>query len=276
MGPETAARYAEGEVISRMTVLKATNLTKIYGGQKGTVPVKALDGFQLHVEEGEFVGIMGPSGSGKTTLLQLIGTIDRPTSGEITIRDQPLARLTGDALALFRRRQLGFIFQDVNLLDALTLKENIILPLVLESTPLADIEQRVERIAGQLHLQAELHRYPAEVSGGQMQRAAAARALIHQPALVLADEPTGNLDSKAAQSLMQALSGLNESQSTTILMVTHDPVSASYCRRILFIKDGRPFTEIRRGADRSHFFQQILDVLATMGGESYDLAYARR
>jgi ABC-type lipoprotein export system ATPase subunit len=259
-----------------MTVLTATNLTKIYGGAKGTVPVKALDGFQLHVEEGEFVGIMGPSGSGKTTLLQLLGTIDRPTSGEVIIREKKLSRLTGDALALFRRRQLGFIFQDFNLLDALTLKENIILPLVLEGRPLADVEQRVYTVAGQLGLQDELNRYPAEVSGGQKQRAAAARALIHEPALVLADEPTGNLDSRSAQSLMAALGSLNETQGTTILMVTHDPVSASYCRRILFIKDGRLFNEIRRGADRSHFFQQILDVLATMGGELYDLAYARR
>lgn len=259
-----------------MTVLTANNLTKVYGGMRGSVPVKALDSFQLHVEEGEFVGIMGPSGSGKTTLLQLLGTIDKPTSGEVIIRDQKLSRLNGDALAIFRRRQLGFIFQDFNLLDALTLKENIILPLVLEGMPLAMIEERVSAVAGQLGLQGELNRYPAEVSGGQKQRAAAARALVHRPALVLADEPTGNLDSRAAQSLMAALSSLNETQGTTIFMVTHDPVSASYCRRILFIKDGRLFNEIRRGTDPRHFFQQILDVLATMGGESYDLAYARR
>lgn len=259
-----------------MTVLKATNLTKIYGGQKGTVPVKALDSFQLTVEESEFVGIMGPSGSGKTTLLQLLGTIDTPTSGEIIIRDQKLTGLKGNDLALFRRRQLGFIFQDFNLLDALTLKENMILPLVLEGKSPAEINERVTAVASQLGLKDELNRYPAEVSGGQKQRAAAARALIHRPALVLADEPTGNLDSKSAKSLMEALSTLNETQGTTICMVTHDPVSASYCRRILFIKDGRLFNEIRRGTDRSHFFQQILDVLSTMGGESYDLAYARR
>lgn len=222
-----------------MSVLQALQLAKIDGGQRSVAAVKALDSFNLTVERGEFVGIMGPSGSGKTTLLQLLGTIDGPTSGEILLNGQSLTSLKGDALALFRRRNLGFIFQEFNLLDSLTLRENIVVPLALEGRP------------------------------------AAARALVHQPALILADEPTGNLDSRAARSLMEALERLNGESETTILPVTHDPVSASYCRRILFIKDGRPFTELRRGDDRPAFLQQILDVLSAMGGESYELTYAR-
>lgn len=259
-----------------MSVLQAINLTKIYGGQRSVAAVKALDSFNLNVEPGEFVGIMGPSGSGKTTLLQLLGTIDTPTSGEILLNGQSLTGLKGDGLALFRRRNLGFIFQDFNLLDSLTLKENIMIPLALEGRPPAELEERAAAIARRLGLEDVLHHYPYQVSGGQKQRAAAARALIHQPALILADEPTGNLDSRSSRSLMEALERLNLESETTILMVTHDPVTASYCRRILFIKDGRPFTELRRGADRPAFFQQILDVLSAMGGESYELTYARR
>lgn len=259
-----------------MSVLQVTNLTKIYGGQRTVAAVRALDSFNLTVDSGEFVGIMGPSGSGKTTLLQLLGTIDTPTSGEISLSGQPLTGLKGDSLALFRRRNLGFIFQDFNLLDSLTLRENIMVPLALDGRPAAELEQRVAAIAERLGINDVLHHYPYQVSGGQKQRAAAARALIHEPAMILADEPTGNLDSGSSRSLMEALERLNTESQTTILMVTHDPVSASYCRRILFIKDGRPFTEVRRGADRPAFFQQILDVLSAMGGESYDLTYARR
>jgi len=259
-----------------MSVLKAVDLTKVYGGQRGTVAVRALDSLNLTVEAGEFVGIMGPSGSGKSTLLHLLGTIDSPTSGEIEIGGEELSRLKGDALALFRRRRLGFIFQDFNLMDSLTLQENILLPLALERVPVAEIEQRVAAVAGRLGLMGELQRYPYEVSGGQKQRAAAARALIHRPDLVLADEPTGNLDSRSARALMESLAELNAETKATILMVTHDPVSASYCRRILFIKDGKPFTELRQGADRTALFHQILDVLSAMGGESDDLALARR
>lgn len=259
-----------------MAVLHAQNLTKIYGGQKGTVAVKALDVFNLSIEQGEFVGIMGPSGSGKTTLLQLLGTIDTPTSGEVTVNGQPLTRIKGNDLALFRRRHLGFIFQDFNLLDALTIKENIMIPLVLERRPVDEIEAKVSAISRRMGIAEVLSHYPYEVSGGQKQRAAAARALVHSPALVLADEPTGNLDSKSAKALMESLESLNEQEQATILMVTHDPVSASYCRRIVVIKDGRLFTELRRGSDRPKFFHQILDVLSAMGGDQYDLAYARR
>lgn len=255
-----------------MAVLQATNLTRIYGGQRGAVAVRALDGLDLSVEAGEFVGIMGPSGSGKTTLLQLLGTIDAPTAGEVTVAGQKLSALKGDALALFRRRRLGFIFQEYNLLDSLTVKENIILPLALEKVAPAEIEERVGRLAERLGIAQVLGHYPYECSGGQKQRAAAARALIHEPALVLADEPTGNLDSKSARALMEALEGLNDREGATILMVSHDPMTASYCKRILFIKDGRLHTELRRGADRRRFLQQILDVVAAMGGEPYDAA----
>lgn len=259
-----------------MSVLHTRHLTKIYGGQKGTVAVKALDAFNLTIEKGEFVGIMGPSGSGKTTLLQLLGTIDTPTSGEVTVNGQPLTRIKGNDLALFRRRHLGFIFQEFNLLDALTIKENIMIPLVLERRPVEEIEAKVLAISRRMGIAEVLSHYPYEVSGGQKQRAAAARALVHSPALVLADEPTGNLDSKSAKALMESLESLNAQEQATILMVTHDPVSASYCRRIVVIKDGKLFTELRRGSDRPKFFHQILDVLSAMGGDQYDLAYARR
>jgi len=252
-------------------VLEATNLTRIYGGKKGTLAVKALDGFDLTVEKGEFVGIMGPSGSGKTTLLQLLGTIDTPTAGRVVIDGQPMDQVKGNDLALFRRRKLGFIFQDYNLLDALTMQENIMLPLVLEGRPAAQVDAAARQMAARLGIADVLSHYPYEVSGGQKQRAAAARALVHSPALVLADEPTGNLDSRSARTLMQSLETLNAEEQATIVMVTHDPVTASYCRRILVIKDGRLFTEIRRGADRTQFFHRILDVLSAMGGGSYDL-----
>lgn len=259
-----------------MPVLQATNLTKIYGGGKGSVSVRALDSFNLTVEAGDFVGIMGPSGSGKTTLLQLLGTIDAPTSGEIVVNGEQIGKLKDNELALFRRRQLGFIFQDFNLLDSLTLRENMMIPLVLEERPVTEITAKLTALADQLGITPELDRYPHEVSGGQKQRAAAARALMHRPALLLADEPTGNLDSTSANALMESLALLNEQEQATVVMVTHDPVMASYTRRILFIKDGRLFNEVRRGSDRGEFFQQILHVLSAMGGGSYDLTYARR
>lgn len=240
-------------------------MTRVYGGTKGSVAIKALNAVDLKVDEGEFLGIMGPSGSGKTTLLQVLGTIDTPTSGEVFVQGESLLGLKGEDLALFRRRRLGFIFQEFNLLDALTLQENIIIPLVLERRPIAEIQQQVDQVAARLGIVDVLNKYPYEVSGGQKQRAAAARALIHKPTLVLADEPTGALDSRSAKALMESLAALNEQDRATILMVTHDPVSASYCKRVLFIRDGRPYTEVRRGSSREQFYQQILDVLAAIG-----------
>lgn len=259
-----------------MSVLQATNLTKVYGGKAAEAAVTALDHVSFTVGPGEFVGIMGPSGSGKSTLLQLIGTIDSPTSGELLLEGAPLKGLKGEALAQFRRTKLGFIFQEYNLLDSLTLRENILVTLALERVKPAEMAQRAEAVAERLGIRAVLDRYPYEVSGGQRQRAAAARALIHNPALMLADEPTGALDSKSAKALMESLQALNQQDRTTILMVTHDALSASYCSRILFLKDGRIWNELRSGGDRASFYQEILDVVAAMGGDTLQPALARR
>lgn len=257
-----------------MSVLKAQGLGKIYSS-KGNVVYKALEDINLEVEAGEFVGVMGPSGSGKTTLLNLLATIDRPTSGAIEINGVNPTKLTDNKLALFRRRELGFVFQDFNLLDTLSMKDNIILPLVLEGMAPRQIEQRLAPIVDMLGIAAIMDKRTYEVSGGQKQRAAIARAIIHEPSLVLADELTGNLDSKSARDVMDALKDMNEKLKATVLMVTHDPFSASYCQRIVFIKDGKFFSEIRRGGNRQAFFQQILDALSVLGGNFDDVPFAR-
>lgn len=254
-----------------MKILEAKQVTKIYGREGQGATHQALTQFDLTVEQGEFVGIMGPSGSGKTTLLQLLGTIDRATSGQIWIAGQDVAQMNDQELADFRRTRLGFIFQEFHLLDSLTLKENILIPLVLEKRSVAEMEKRVDELAEYLGIHDVLDHRPYEVSGGQKQRAAAARALVHTPALILADEPTGNLDSTSAKALMESLAGLNEEEKATILTVTHDPFTASYCKRVIFIKDGRFFTEIRRGSSRQSFFEQIMHVTTALGGESYEL-----
>jgi ABC-type lipoprotein export system ATPase subunit len=257
-----------------MPVLEVKQLSKVYG-QKWGATHKALREFDLTIEEGEFVGVMGPSGSGKTTLLQLIGTIDQPTSGKIFVRGKETTTMNSKELATFRRQHLGFIFQDYQLLNSLTLKENIMIPLILEKKPIDEIEARLTVLAERLGIEQVLHHYPYEVSGGQKQRAAAARALIHQPDLILADEPTGNLDSKAAKALMESLVQLNQTEQATIMTVTHDPFTASYCSRVIFIKDGMFFNQIQRGEDRQTFFQQIMQVLSRLGGESHEFANAR-
>lgn len=258
-----------------MNVLQATSLKKVYGSEKGEVVHTALDGLSLKVDAGEFVGVMGPSGSGKTTLLNILATIDKPTAGEVEINGVNPAQLKEKDLALFRRKQLGFVFQDFNLLDTLSIKENIILPLVLDNTKLSEIEQRVMNVAQLLNIESILDKRTYEVSGGQQQRAAAARAIIHEPAIVLADEPTGNLDSKASKDLMESFKGLNEQQQTTILMVTHDPYAASFCERIVFIQDGAFFSEIRKGSNRQAFFQDILDGLSLLGGDVREFSHPR-
>lgn len=248
-----------------MIVLKADNVSKVYGG-RFSVRHQALDNISLTVRKNEYVGIMGPSGSGKTTLLNILATIDSPSSGTIEIQGVNPKNIKGDALAMFRRKNLGFIFQDFNLLDTLSIRDNILLPLVLESMPLPEMEHRLSMVSDILSIGHILHKRPNETSGGEQQRAAAARAVIHNPALILADEPTGNLDSKTARDLMECLSTLHQKQDSTLLVVTHDPYVASFCQRILFIRDGKFYTEIRRGDNRQAFFQQILDTLALIGG----------
>lgn len=250
-------------------VLIAKNVKKVYGSRGNIYP--ALDDINLEIKEGEFIGIMGPSGSGKTTLLNVLSTIDRPTGGSISIDGDNIIKMNEDKLSSFRRDKLGFIFQDFNLLDTLTIKENIVLPLALSKVKPVVIERKVANIANTLGISDLFNKYPYEVSGGQKQRTAAARAIIHDPKLILADEPTGALDSKSSTELLQCLSELNEKNQSTIMMVTHDAFAASYCKRIIFIKDGNLFTELVRGVSRKEFFQKILDVLKTLGGDTNDL-----
>ncbi|WP_251862470.1 ABC transporter ATP-binding protein [Clostridium sp. Marseille-Q2269] len=245
-----------------MSILKVENITKIYGGKKGGMKFKALDKFSLEIEKGEFVGVMGPSGSGKTTLLNIMATIDTPTSGELFINGTNPTKLDEKKIAIFRRKELGFIFQDFNLLDSLSVKENIILPLILEKAHVHGIEKKLDEITTLLNIKDILNKKPYEISGGQQQRAACARALIHNPSIILADEPTGNLDSKASQDVMETLTNLNNEKKATIMMVTHDPFSASFCKRIIMIKDGKYFLEIVNGGNRQAFFKEIMDSLS--------------
>ncbi|MFT4416134.1 ABC transporter ATP-binding protein [Fredinandcohnia humi] len=255
-----------------MPVLDVKMIEKIYGGQ---VVHKALDTINFSVEKGEFVGIMGPSGSGKTTLLNLIATIDQPTSGEIFINQKNPHLLNRKETALFRRRELGFVFQHFNLLDTLTVEENIVLPLTLDGMSVKEMDRKLLEVSKKLGIDQILKKRTYEISGGQMQRTAIARSIIHGPSLVLADEPTGNLDSKSSKDVMETFSTINKEDGATILMVTHDAVAASYCHRVIFIKDGKLYNEIYRGDNRQAFFQRILDMLALLGGDSRDLSAVR-
>ena len=244
------------------SLLQVTGLTKVYG--KRGAATRALDGVDLSLEAGEYVGIMGASGSGKTTLLNCVSTIDKPTSGSILVEGRELTR--------FRRERLGFIFQDCNLLDTLTAFENIALSLSIVGTPAGEIRPRVEETAQLLGIGDCLDKYPYQMSGGQQQRCAAARAIVTHPALVLADEPTGALDSKSARMLLERLEVLNRERGTTILMVTHDAFTASCCRRVVFLRDGQIFQELSRGElDRRAFFAQIIRVITQLGGEMEDV-----
>ncbi|MBC1522056.1 ABC transporter ATP-binding protein [Listeria aquatica] len=251
-------------------VLEAKHVRKVYGS-KGNV-YTALANISLEIYEGEFVGIMGPSGAGKSTLLNVLSTIDQPTSGEVMINGRDLEDMDEQEMSLFRRNQLGFIFQDYNLLDTLSLRENIILPLALAKHSVAEIEERLDFVADVFSIRPILDKYPTEVSGGQKQRTAASRAIIANPNLIFADEPTGALDSKSAADLLESFCSLNEERKSTILMVTHDAFAASFCKRILFITDGEIYTEIYRGSKtRKEFFQKILDILAKLGGNMNDI-----
>ena len=248
------------------TILQVDDIQKFYGN-KGNL-TKAIDHISLSVEKGEFLGIMGASGSGKTTLLNCISTIDTVTSGHIYIEGKDITELQGAMLSDFRGKKLGFIFQDFNLLDTLTAYENISLALSIAGMKPGDINERVLQVAKALNIQEVLEKYPYQMSGGQQQRVAAARAIVINPAIVLADEPTGALDTNSSRMLLTMLTELNEQLDATILMVTHDAFSASYCKRILFIKDGKVFNELHRGGDtRKEFFAKILEVVSVLGGE---------
>ncbi len=250
-------------------ILTVENLTKIYGG-KGS-RTNALRGLDFSVWPGEFVGIMGPSGSGKTTLLNCVSTIDAPSGGSITVDGARLTGLKGKALARFRRERLGFIFQDCNLLDTLTGLENIALALTINGTDPRKVEGEARKAAELLGVGEVLDKFPYQMSGGQQQRVAAARAIVTRPALILADEPTGALDSKSAKVLLEQLELLNVQAGATILMVTHDAYAASWCRRILFLRDGALDRELRRGdRDRRSFFRELLSVVSELGGGADD------
>lgn len=253
-------------------MLEVQHLSKIYHGK---VPTRALTNINLTIAKGEFVGIMGPSGSGKTTLLNLVSTIDSPSSGEVLINGQNPHQMKKNELARFRRRYLGFVFQDFNLLDTLTIGENIVLPLTLDRKKVKEMEQKLIETAGKLGIEEILSKRTYEVSGGQRQRAAIARAIIHSPSLLLADEPTGSLDSKSSRTVMEMMEKINKTDCTTTMLVTHDPLAASYCDRVVFIKDGELYNEIHRGENRQSFFQEIIDMLSFLGGNAHDLSSVR-
>lgn len=247
-------------------VLKIENLKKYYG--VNTNITKAVDGISFSVLEGEFVAIMGASGSGKTTLLNCVSTIDTVTSGHIFVDNRDITTVKEDDLADFRKENLGFIFQDFNLLDTLTIEENIALSLIINNENTNKVDEKVKNIADKLGISDILKKFPYEVSGGQKQRCACARALINSPKLILADEPTGALDSKSSRLLLETMDEMNRKLKATILMVTHDSFSASFCKRVLFLKDGKFFNEIIKGEKtRKEFFNEILDMLTLLGGD---------
>ena len=250
-------------------VLEVNHVEKVYGSRNNVT--RALADVSFAVDRGEFVGIMGASGSGKSTLLNCVSTIDTVTSGNVVINGADVTRMKHVRLTRFRREQLGFIFQDSNLLDTLTARENIALPLTIARVPAKETLARVEQVAQRLDIAGVLDKYPYQMSGGQQQRVAAARALVTDPAIILADEPTGALDSKNARLLLESIEAMNRQYQATVLMVTHDSFAASYTNRVLFIRDGRIFTELRRGdSPRREFFDRIMEVVAMMGGEGSD------
>ncbi len=250
-------------------IIQVMNVTKIYGSK--TNKTVALTNVNFEINKGEFVGIMGPSGSGKSTLLNVISTIDRTTAGTIIYEDKDISTLKENALSDFRRKELGFIFQDFNLLDTLTVEENIVLPLAISRIHVKKIKQKVSEVVRILGIDDITKKFPFEISGGQKQRTAAARAIINNPRMVLADEPTGALDSKSSKELLTCMKKLNKELSSTILMVTHDAFAASYCDRILFIKDGSIYSELINSGQRKEFYNRIIDVLAMMGGDLNDV-----
>lgn len=248
-----------------MNILEATKIYKTYGNKYNKQEV--LKGISIQVKEGEFVSIMGASGSGKTTLLNVLSSIDRVSLGSIKIDGKEMTGLKEKQLAEFRKHHLGFIFQEYNLLDTLTVKENILLPLSISKTAKKEAEIKFQLVATELGIYDIKDKYPNEISGGQKQRTSAARAFIHEPSIIFADEPTGALDSKSASDLLNKLSDMNQKRKATILMVTHDPVAASYCSRVIFIKDGQIYTQLNKGEEsRPDFFKDIMKTQGVLGG----------
>ncbi|MFE0505938.1 ABC transporter ATP-binding protein [Peribacillus butanolivorans] len=249
------------------TILNVKQLQKEYTGE---IIYKALKDIDFHLGKSEFVAVMGPSGSGKTTFLNCISTIDRPTNGSIIINSKNPYELDDDELAKFRRTELGFVFQDFNLVHTLTVEENILLPLTLDSVNEKEMNKRLEEIVNFLGIGEILKKRTFEISGGQKQRVAIARAVIHEPNLLLADEPTGNLDSKSVNSVMTLFESINKTFNTAILMVTHDAYVASFAQRVIFIKDGCLYNEIHRGKNKQQFYQEIMDTLTFLGGGQHE------
>ncbi|WP_433748127.1 ABC transporter ATP-binding protein [Falsibacillus pallidus] len=252
-----------------MSILEAVKLHKSYGNKWNKQEV--LKGIDLTIHEGEFVSIMGASGSGKTTLLNVLSSIDKVSEGSIKIENKEMTKMKEKQLAEFRKHHLGFIFQDYNLLDTLTVKENILLPLSISKTPRKEADQRFDELAEELGIHELKDKYPNEISGGQKQRTSAARAFIHNPSIIFADEPTGALDSKSASDLLNKLKSLNKTRKATIVMVTHDPVAASYSSRVIFIKDGQIYTQLNKGdQERQPFFQDIIKTQGVLGGVQHE------
>lgn len=252
-----------------MSILEANKIHKSYGNKFNKQEV--LKGVDLRIEQGEFVSIMGASGSGKTTLLNVLSSIDQVSSGTISIEGKEMTKMKEKQLAEFRKHYLGFIFQDYNLLDTLTVKENILLPLSITRISKKEANQKFETLAKELDIYELKDKYPNEISGGQKQRTSAARAFIHDPSIIFADEPTGALDSKSASDLLHKLSELNEKRKATIIMVTHDPVAASYSSRVIFIKDGQIYTQLVKGTEgRQEFFKDIMKTQGILGGVHHE------
>ncbi len=252
-------------------LLQAQNISKVYGEPNTENAVEALRDINFSVDHGEFVAIMGPSGSGKTTLLNVISGIDSPTEGSILIDSEALHEMNKEQQAIFRRRKIGFIFQDFNLLDSLDVKDNILLPMILEKQSQELLEQKLTQLSDLFGIQSILHKYPHEISGGQKQRVAISRALVNKPAIIFADEPTGNLDSNNAAILMESLKKIVDELHTTVLLVTHDVFAASYCQKVLFIKDGSLHSSIANKGNQQDFLQQIMNSLTVVGGKNHDI-----
>ncbi|SHJ95227.1 putative ABC transport system ATP-binding protein [Clostridium amylolyticum] len=250
-----------------MKVLECRKVIKVYDAFKGAQAVKALNDISFKVEDGEFLGVMGPSGSGKTTLLNILAGIDKATAGEVLIDGKNILTMKKDDMAIFRRDNIGFIFQEFNLLDSLTVKENIGFPLTLDRIKPKVIEDKVNELIEYFGLKDVENSYPYNISGGQKQRTAEARALIKEPKIILGDEPTGNLDSKASKNIMESFKKINEEKKATIVMVTHDPFAASFCKRIIFIKDGTIKLEINSNGNRKEFLDKVIEAQLVIGGQ---------